>query len=133
MSSENAAIEAMIAEYVKHQIDPDPFLALHTEDTVIVNVVGRRVLGKPDLRAAMTEALKTPLAQVRTTLDVEDIRFARPDVAVVSVIKRVHDERDEKAFTDKGFPKNASMTMVLVKDNGDWRVAVAHTTPRQPA
>lgn len=130
MTDETAAVKAMLTEYVDTQIDPEPFLRLHTEDTVIVNVVGRRVLGKPDLRAAMTEALTTPLAQVRTTLDIEDIRFPRPDLAIVSVIKRVHDERDQHHFTDKGFPETAAMSLVLTKDDDGWRVAVAHTTPR---
>lgn len=128
MNAEINAIENIVAEYQKNQNDPEAFLALHAKETIVVNIAGRRVLGREQLTQAMTAALATPLAQVRTTLDIEDIRFPRPDVAIVSAIKNVHDEREDKAEAD--FPSTGAYTMLLVKDDGQWQVALAQTTPR---
>jgi len=126
MNDEIEAIEHVVAEYQRHQSDPDSFLALHCETTVVVNIAGRRVLGKDELRRAMNAALNSPLAQVRTTLDVEDVRFPRPDVALVSAVKNVYDEREESG----GLPTSGAYTMLMVKNDGEWRVTLAQTTPR---
>src|SRR5918999_4580973 len=88
------AIRQLVEALQATQSDPEPFLALHTEETIVVNFGGRRVLGREDLRQAMESALATPLAKVTTTAEVQDIRFVRPDVAVVSCAKHVSDERD---------------------------------------
>lgn len=131
MTTSTAAIERTIAEYQKHQNAPGPFLALHTDATVVVNIAGRRVLGKPALAEAMTTALATPLAQVRTTVDIEDIRFVRPDVAIVSAVKNVHDEREDA--TGSALPGTGALTLLLVETQGRWEVASAQTTPRATA
>jgi uncharacterized protein (TIGR02246 family) len=129
MNPEIEAIENVVAEYQRHQNHPDSFLALHSADTVVVNIAGRRVLGKEALTEAMQAALASPLAQVRTTLDIEDVRFPRPDVALVSAVKNVYDEREESG----GLPSSGSYSMLLVKDDGAWQVALAQTTPRRSA
>ena len=120
-----AAIEQMIADAERYQNDLEPFLALHTADVVIVNIAGRRVFGKDALRAAMSAALDSPLAQVLTTIDVEDIRFVRPDVAIVSCIKHVSDQREDGG----DLPSTARLTYVLISDAGAWSIASAQTTP----
>lgn len=133
MNTEIEAIRRTVAEYQEHQVEPEPFLAMHRDETIVVNIAGRRVLGKTALTEAMTTALATPLAQVRTTLDIEDVRFVRDDVALVSAIKNVHDERDDKDEADAGFPSTGALTLLLSKEDGRWRVALAQTTPRLAA
>jgi uncharacterized protein (TIGR02246 family) len=107
------------------QSDIEPFLALHTRDAIIVNFGGRRVRGKEDIRAAMEAALASPLAQVTTTAEVNDIRFVRPDVAIVSCTKHVSDQRG----TTETFASTGRLTYVVVEENGEWRVSLAQTTP----
>ena len=107
------------------QSDVEAFLALHTPDTVIVNFGGLRRLGRRDVRRAMEEALATPLAQVTTTAEVEDIRFLRPEVAIVSATKHISDKRD----TTETYASQGRLTYVVVEDQGEWRVALAQTTP----
>lgn len=107
------------------QSQVEPFVDLHTAETVIVNFGGRRVLGRENLRAAMEAALASPLAEVTTTNEVHDIRFVRPDVAIVSCTKHVSDQRE----TSEKFATSGSLTYVLVNDDGAWRVALAQTTP----
>jgi uncharacterized protein (TIGR02246 family) len=124
------AIRQLVEALQATQSDPEPFLALHTAETIVVNFGGRRVLGRDDLRQAMESALATPLAKVTTTAEVQDIRFVRPDVAIVSCAKHVSDERDtdEREITGT-FATTASLTYVAVQEHGEWRVALAQTTP----
>ena len=133
---DDTAIRRTVAAAERHQNDLEPFLALHTPDALIVNVAGRRVLGRDAIRAAMQAALATPLAQVRTTSEVDDIRHPHPDVAIVSLTKHVHDERVD-ADADP-FPTTAHLTYVMARnpdvdadgsDDAAWRIASAQTTP----
>jgi uncharacterized protein (TIGR02246 family) len=119
------AIRQLVARLQATQSNVEPFLALHTADTVVVNFGGRRVLGRNRLREAMESALRSPLAEVTTTAEIYDIRFLRPDVAVVSCGKDVYDQRD----TTEKFAATGSLTYVAVEDQGEWRVALAQTTP----
>ena len=118
-------IRRLVGRLQETQFETEPFLALHTEDVVIVNFGGRRVLGRGDLRQAMESALVSPLAQVTTTAEIHDIRFVRPDIAIVSCTKHVSDERD----TEEKFVTTGSLTYVIVEDDGEWQVALAQTTP----
>ncbi|GAB2959175.1 hypothetical protein GCM10027280_54860 [Micromonospora polyrhachis] len=126
-----AAIRQVVADAEKYQNDPEPFLALHTAETIIVNIAGRRVLGRDALRAAMTAALASPLAQVRTRQEIVDVRFPAPGVALVSCTKHVSDDRDAvvKDASGAGLPKSGSLTYILVEEADAWRIALAQTTP----
>ncbi|MFD0556560.1 uncharacterized protein (TIGR02246 family) [Stackebrandtia endophytica] len=126
MNSAIETIENTLAEYVKHQNDPKEFLAMHTDETSIVNIMGRRVLGKPAFSEAMMAAMVGPIAHIRTSLDIEDIRFLRPDIAIVAATKHVHGREN----SDGDLPSVGSMTLVLSQEDGQWKVAVAQTTPR---
>ncbi len=118
-------IRSVVEQLQATQSDVEPFLALHTPDTIIVNFGGLRRLGRGDVRRAMEAALRTPLAQVTTTAEIDDIRFPRPDVAIVSATKHVSDQRD----TTEHFATEGRLTYVVVEENGEWRVALAQTTP----
>lgn len=123
------AIRALVGAAQEHQNDPEPFLELHTPDVAIVNIAGRRVLGRDALRAAMEGALAGSLARVLTRTDVEDVRFLRPDVALVSCVKHVDDRREDPDGDE--LPAAGSLTYVVVRDPaGAWRIASAQTTPR---
>ena len=73
----------------------------------------------------MTSALATSLAKVTTTAEVEDIRFLRPDIAIVSATKNVTDENGH----DDTFAAKGAMTYVVVNDAGAGLRSLAHTTP----
>ena len=124
------AIHRLVADTERQQNDVDGFTALLTEDAVIVNFGGRRVRGRAAIRDAMARALATPLADVITTQEVEEIRFLRPDIAIVECVKYVHDRRDPAAagsgppLRDRGM-----LTFVVVEHGGQWRIASAQTTP----
>ena len=125
-STDEQAIRQLIADAEKHQSDVEPFLSLHTEDVVLVNIAGILVLGKQALRSAMTKALESRLANVITRTEVMDIRLVTFDVAIVSCVKHVS---DENADATGELPSRGSLTYTLVKTPDGWRIALAQTTP----
>jgi uncharacterized protein (TIGR02246 family) len=125
---DEAAIRQLVADTVEFQSDTDRFTALLTEDVVLVNLAGIRVIGREELRKAMARALETPLAKVLTTAEVLDIAFVRPDTAIVSCVKHVHDGNSDAV---ESVPSTASLTFVAVDERDAWRVALAQTTPIQ--
>jgi len=129
--ADTAAIRRTLADAERYQVDPEPFVALHTADAIIVNIAGRRVLGRDGIYEAMKKALETSLAQVLTRVEVTDIRFAAPDVAIVSCVKHVSDQRDAAPRPDSGtsLPLKGSLVYVMVKEDDVWRIASAQTTP----
>jgi uncharacterized protein (TIGR02246 family) len=123
-----AAIRQLVADTVEFQSDADRFTALLTEDVVLVNLAGIRVIGREALRTAMARALETSLAEVLTTAEVLDIAFVRHDVAIVSCVKHVHDGNSDAS---ESLPSAGSLTFVVVDEGDAWRVAIAQTTPIQ--
>ncbi|NLU76246.1 SgcJ/EcaC family oxidoreductase [Streptomyces sp. HNM0575] len=121
-------IRELVARSQEAQNDPDALPALHTADSVIVNLAGRRLFGRAAFASAMAQALSSPLKDVRTSLEIDDIRFTTPDVAVVSLTKTVHDERSE-AEGPSELPSVGAMTYVVTRQGDDWRIALAQTTP----
>jgi uncharacterized protein (TIGR02246 family) len=119
------AIRRLVGALQASQSDVEPFLALHTRGAIVVNFGGRRVLGRDDLWRAMESALASPLAAVTTTAEIHDIRFVRPDVAIVSCTKHVTDARD----ASEKFATLGSLSYLVVEEDGEWRVALAQTTP----
>lgn len=125
---DTAAIRKVVTDVERLQNDLEGFTALLTEDATIVNFGGRRVPGRDNIYEAMKQALETPLADVRTTNEIEDIRFIRPDVAIASCIKHVSDQRDPD--TNDPLPaERGRLTLVLVNESGKWLVSSLQTTP----
>jgi uncharacterized protein (TIGR02246 family) len=123
-----AAIRRVVADSERLQSDVDGFTDLLTDDVVIVNFGGRRVRGRTAVRTAMQQALASPLADVTTTQEIEAVHFLRPDVALVSCVKHVHDGRGA-AGSGSPLRERGMLTLVLVDRDGRWRIASAQTTP----
>ena len=120
------SITQLVADAGTYQSDVNALMALHRDDTIIVNFVGRRVLGRSAFRDAMQQALEGPMASVLTTVDVEDIRFVTPDVAIVSCTKTIRDERGDSS---NPLPTSGAMSYVVAREPRGWRIALAQTTP----
>ena len=126
-ATSEAEIRQIVDAAVEHQSDVDPFLALHSDDIVLVNLAGRRVIGKTALGAAMTEGLKSRLANVKTHNEIVDITFVDADVAIVSCLKRITDENRDAQ--EGSIPTEASLTYVVTRRGARWLIALAQTTP----
>ncbi|WP_405020694.1 SgcJ/EcaC family oxidoreductase [Kitasatospora sp. NBC_00070] len=123
-----AAVRQVIEDAGTHQNDPAHFIPLHTAETSVVNFGGRRVQGRETLREAMTAALASPPADVLTRVEIEEIRFLRPDVALVACVKQVFDGR--AAGQAGALPASSGRLMYVLTEEADgWRIASAQTTP----
>lgn len=122
------AIQQLVQRAHDAQGDAEALVALHTDGAVIVNLAGRRVLGAAAFAEAMRAALDSPLREVRTTVQITDVRPLGADSVLVSCVKSVHDER---ADTGRGeqLPARGALSYVLVKVDDAWRIAFAQTTP----
>lgn len=126
--ADETAIRDLVALAQELQSDPEALPNLHTADTVIVNLAGRRVLGRETYAKAMAGALASPLRDVLTTVEIDDIRLATPDVAIVSCIKTIHDRRSG-ADAPSLLPATGALTYVAVRSDDGWRITLAQTTP----
>ncbi len=122
------SINQLIADAERFQNDPDKYSQLHTEDAIIVNVAGRRIIGRDAFYQVMKEAVKTTLVDVPTKTDIKNITFIRSDVAIVSCLKLIADNRDirEKDKFEEG--SKANQTFVATKEHGNWSIAMAQST-----
>jgi len=123
-----AAIHHLVADAERLQSDVEGFTGLLTDDAVIVNFGGRRVRGRDAIRDAMRTALESPLADV-ITQTVEAVRFIRPDVAIVELVKLIDDRREAADPTSRPLADRGMLTFVVVERDGAWRIASAQTTP----
>ncbi len=122
------AIRDLVALAQESQSDPEALMTLHTSKTSIVNLAGRRVLGREAFARAMADALASPLSDVLTAVEIVDIRLATPDVAIVSCTKTVHDHRSG-VDASTALPSTGALTYVTVRSAEGWRIALAQTTP----
>jgi uncharacterized protein (TIGR02246 family) len=126
--SDENAIRDLVALAQESQSDPEALMTLHTAETAIVNLAGRRVLGRETFAKAMAGALASPLSDVVTTAEIVDVRLATPDVAIVSATKTVHDRRSG-VDASTALPSTGALTYVTVRSADGWRIALAQTTP----
>ena len=122
------AIRAVVSRAEATQNDSDALMAIHTPDTAIVNIAGRRILGRDAFAKAMEAAMTSSLSDVQTSFEVLDVRLATPDVAIVSCVKTVHDNRAD-GDAASALPSAGALTYVMARDDDGWRIALAQTTP----
>jgi uncharacterized protein (TIGR02246 family) len=93
-------------------------------DAAVVNVMGIRLVGVEAIMAASEAGLAGPLRDQYARYEVRDVRFVRPDVALV--------HKEAFAITADGEPIDLEHAMnalyVLVKDNGHWLVTARQNT-----
>jgi len=76
----------------------------------------------------MSTALASSLKDVRTSVEIVDIRAMTAEVALVSCVKTVHDNRPG---SEDALPLAGALTYVVVKSADGWRIGLAQTTPIQ--
>lgn len=126
-STDEREIRDLVARADQAQSDAVALPGLHTEEMVIVNIAGRRLFGREVFAEAMSAALASALKDVRTSVEVVDVRALTPDAALVSCVKTVYDERPD-AEPD-ALPATGALTYVVLRSPDGWRIALAQTTP----
>ncbi|WP_051407401.1 SgcJ/EcaC family oxidoreductase [Nocardia sp. CNY236] len=127
-AEDEQAVRDLVALAVHSQSDHSVHPDLHTEEVVIVNIVGRRLFGRDTFGTAMKSALDSGLGDIRTTVEIIDIRPITSDVVLVSCIKTIHDERPDAETT---LPSTGALTYAAVRTVDGWKLALAQTTAIQ--
>jgi len=93
-------------------------------DATLVSALGVRLVGRDEVMKASEVGLAGPLKDQFAKYTVKDVRFLRPDVALV--YKEAH------AVAEDGTPIDVEHSMcalyVLVKEDGEWWITARQNT-----
>ena len=106
-----------IERFNRHEMRP-PESPGFTPDADFVNVQGRWMKGIDEIRRGHKEEAVTRLKDAQIALVELDIRFIRPDVAVVHQLHVLSGKRDPDGTPLR--PQRQLSTRVLVKEQGEW-------------
>lgn len=126
----NAADEAAIRENVRQMeagwntksgaLFAKPFAP--DADYVVVN--GMHMRGREAIEQSHQRIFDTFFKNSTLSLSVKQLRFLRPDVAVVHVLGHNRTRQGEETREI-----DAIITLVLTKEKGDWKIAAFQNTP----
>jgi uncharacterized protein (TIGR02246 family) len=125
--NDHAADEAVIRENVKQMVagwntkSGALFATPFAEDADYVVINGNHIKGRVEIEQGHQRIFDTVYKDTTLTLEVRQIRFLRPDVAVV----HVNGHRDGPA---KDQTQGAIMTMVMTKEKQGWKIAAFQNT-----
>jgi len=112
--------------------DMDAFANLFSEDADFVNVRGVRWIGRGEIKKAHAAAHATIFSKSQLSVVGEiSVRFLKPDVAVARSITEVKGQVDNAGGTLP--PRDALLTLVLVRQDAKWTIVVAQNTNIDPA
>lgn len=121
------ADEAAILENVKQMEDgwntkSGPLFAKpFAEDADYVIINGMYIKGRPVIEKAHQEIFDTIYKETTVKLAMKQVRFLRPDVAVVHVTA-------ERTGPAKDLQQKAFITLVMTKENQGWTIAAFQNT-----
>ena len=93
------------------------------EDADYVVINGMYLKGRAAIERAHQQIFDTIFKNTTVRLSVKQIRFLRPDVAVVHVIGHKDAPENERELMSDAF-----VSMVMTKDKQGWRIAAFHNT-----
>lgn len=97
------------------------YAQVFAEDADFVVITGNYVKGRAEIARGHQQIFDTIFKETTITLNVKQIRFLRPDVAVVHVTGR-------REGPTKELTKGAIVTMVMTKGEDGWKVAAFQNT-----
>ena len=117
--------------------DAAAFTAEMAEDVDFINVVGEHHQGRATVERGHRHIFDTIYKESRVRSAIEDIRFIRPDVALVFIHARLNARVRLSAIaaatrpvqmSDENQESEARPTMVMRKDDGRWRIVAFQNT-----
>ena len=94
-------------------------------DYVVIN--GMHIKGRADNAKGHQQIFDTIYKDSSLVANIKQIRFLRPDVAVVHGVSNLTFKTGGEEKKGNGF-----VTLVLIKDNGKWSIAAFQNTAIQP-
>ena len=129
-SKDEAAIRANVGQMVKgwNMKSGAEFAKPFAEDSDYVVINGMRIKGRAANAEGHQQIFDTFYKNSTLAYTVENIRFVRPDVAVVHVLAMLKLPQGNSTQTF-----NARITMVMVRNEGKWEItALQNTEIQQP-
>lgn len=117
------AIRGLIDQQVRGWAagDPDAYASVFTPDADYVTFLGSHHTGREAIAASYAPLLRKLLKGTRLQIDVGQVRFLTPDVAVIhakaTVVRRRRNRRNARVNTS-----------VAVRTNAGWRIAASQNT-----
>jgi uncharacterized protein (TIGR02246 family) len=118
--------QAFAAAWAKH--DGHQLAKTMSEDVDFVNVGGDWLHGRADFELYHTRLLSGRFRESLVTPLEIDVRFLRPNLAVLHWSWRIQGDRNEDLTPRK--PRFGLFTMIVEKQSGEWLVVVAQNTNR---
>jgi uncharacterized protein (TIGR02246 family) len=118
--------QAFAAAWAKH--DGHQLAKAMSEDVDFVNVGGDWLHGRADFELYHTRLLSGRFRESLVTPLEIDVRFLRPNLAVLHWSWRIQGDRNEDLTPRK--PRFGLFTMIVEKQSGEWLVVVAQNTNR---
>ena len=104
---------------------------LFTEDADFVTVIGRWCKGKSDFHDYHVLLHKVMFKDSVWKTTNSQIRFLKPDVAIVHVNWGITGDRNADG-TPRNNPRDGIFTQVMVKQNGHWLISASQNTNIEP-
>jgi uncharacterized protein (TIGR02246 family) len=127
-TDDELAVQNLYQELLKswNEQNAENYGALFTGNASVIGFDGSQMNGSREI----TEALKAIFANHRTNnfiSKVREIRFLTVDVVLLRAVAGMYPP-EKKAINEK---TNAIQTMVAIKQNNSWRIALFQNTPAQ--
>lgn len=124
-TTNETAIRANVEQIVKgwNMKSGAEFAKPFAEDADFVVINGMKIKGRPEIDKGHQGIFDTIYKNSVLSYTVEQLRFLRPDVAVVHVRGVLQVTRGDKTETG-----NARITLVMMKNNDKWEIAAFQNT-----
>lgn len=133
---DETAVRKIIQEQVAawNKSDAEAYSRHFAADGTFTNILGMFFTGREAFRERHDQIFKGVFRGTTKQEDVVSIKFVRPDVAIAETLQTV-------AGVQKPFPGTTTdakgrlrtrLLQVLVKDGGEWKIAVYHNVDVKP-
>ncbi len=125
------------AEKAWNAADHVAFAACMSEDVDVVGLLGERYHGRDLVEIGHKHIFETIYRDSRVTYTVEQLRFLRPDVAVVIMHQKMRSflpphvvisTARQRQMSDEMHDSEARATLTLIRHGGTWAIAAFHNT-----
>jgi len=138
-SSDSLAIRSTVQQFENswNKNDIDAYCSFFTADGSWINIGGMRWKNRDEVSKAMHTLAPVFKYMIPQKLNVLDIQFVADDVAIVfirEVIQINHDWNfpDGRKANSKGDIVYGQMSLVMVKNLGQWQIKAGHNTTIDP-
>ncbi len=124
-AADTQAIQSILTrlESAWNVYDSASFAAEFVEDAIFIHVFGGQLDGRDAITASHRRIFDTIYKGSRVSMKLEDVRFVRPDVAIALTSSRLEfPGRDDAPHVE------ARPTMIVAKEQGDWRIVAFQNT-----